>query len=398
MRLVGLAVLLTACSGDPNPDKGATADTAPPPLSFTFKTQVPASELSAEIADSAVKAHQASNLLLSAQRLLAADEKVQDELRSYGGDGDVPRGAFQCWTRPQFPRWTFTLAYGDSCAQFDLEGAAGIERHPTQQLLYNFQNFSVKGREMSGTLALNTLGRAKNVPYSFVLYDTELDNPGIETRTEIGVTLGPGNRAGITFDGGAAVNFTNQTWSVWGTSRISGSEDPITVVHGARTAEEVAPDSPTGANVVRSSLDWLECRCPTQGLASQEMALEITSVMIDIDDLQEERDGVNDPVLEIDVEQRIEGRAIFNYTGCGEFELEYETEPLQITLDKQLVFAELQFVCDTRTINDPERCAALQQALLRNSEDLVVDITTEDLVATAQDAALVQLDTSWCSY
>ncbi|MEM6929447.1 MAG: hypothetical protein AAF602_21080 [Myxococcota bacterium] len=398
MRLVGLAVLLTACSGSGSDVPNPGTDTGEPPLFFTFKSQVPVTGLGAEISEAAVRAHQASNLLLSSQRLLAADEKVQDELRSFGGDGDVPRSAFQCWTRPQFPRWTFTLAFGDACGEFDIEGAAGIERHPTQQLLYNFQNFNIQGREMSGTLALNTRDRATNVPFAFVLYDTELDDPGLDARTEIGVTLGPGIRSGITFDGGAAVSFTNQAWSVWGTSQISGSDDEITVVHGARTVDGVAPDSPTGADVLRSSLDWLECRCPTSGLTSQEMPLVITEVTVDIDDLEEEPDEVDDPPLTIPVEAQVDGRGILNHIGCGEYEVEYEADALQITLDKQLVFAELQFVCDTRTINDPERCTAFQQALLRNSEDLVVDVSVEDLLATAQESVLLQFDTNWCNY
>jgi len=410
MRIVGLVALLGACNGDGGSDKPSLTDTGAPPLSFTFDTVVPVVELDAEISEAAVRAHQASNLLLGAQRLLAADEKVQDELRSYGDSGEAERGAFQCWTRPQFPRWTFTVAYEEACGEFDLEGAAGIERHPTQQLLFNFQNFSINDREMSGTLALNTLGRAKNVPFSFIQYDTQLDNPGLDAREGIGVTVAPGVRPGITFDGGSAVSFANQTWSVWGTSRVAGLDEPITVVHGARTPEEVAPDLPTGVDVLRSSLDWLECRCPTSGLASQEMPLELTEVTIDIDDLEDEPDNIDDPTLTVPVDLtvdgetgeaqpfRIDGRGILSYEGCGEYGVEYEAEPLQITLDKQLVFAELQFVCDTRTIDDPERCAALQQALLRTADDIKVDVTAEDLLGAATRAVELQFDTTWCLY
>ncbi len=400
MRLVGLAVLLTACSGDASDDGPGPGgvDTAPPPLSFDFVSQVPVTSLTSEISEAAVKAHQATNLLLSAQRLIVADEKVQDELRSFGGAGEVPRGAFQCWTRPQFPQWTFTLTFGDACGQFDIEGAAGIRRHPQQQLLFNFQNFAIQGREMSGTLGLDTLGRAEDVPFSFVVYDTEPNDPGLDARTEVGVTLGPGIRSGITFDGGAAVSFSNQTWSVWGTSKISGDDEQITVVHGARSAAEVAPDDPPGSDVIRSSLDWLECRCPTSGVTSQEMPLVITEATIDIDDLEVEPDNIDDPTLTVPVDARVDGRGILTHVGCGEYEVEYEGEPLQITLDKQLVFAELQFACDTRTIDDPARCTAFQQALLRNSEDLVVDVTARDLLRTARNNVVLQLDTNWCSY
>ncbi|MEN0065018.1 MAG: hypothetical protein AAGA48_22940 [Myxococcota bacterium] len=403
MRLFGLLLLLPACSGDPNPDDDRGTDTGEPALFFTFKSQLRAADIVADISEPAVEAHQASNMVLATTRLLAGDVNVQNELRAFGqGEEEIEeRGAFQCWEGPFRPRFSFTLSFGSACSQFDLEGAARIERHPTQQLLYTYQNFKINDREIGGTLGINTVG-AFDEPFFFVMYDTDADNPGRDPkenqRVPLGVKLSSFSQpVGVTFDGGSAVNFVNQTWSVWGTSQLSGKE-PITVVHGAASPEGVAPDAPTGANVLRSSLDWLECRCPTQGLASQDMPLIVTDVVIDIDELEESPDSIDDPELTVPAELRIDGRGILNYTGCGEYELSYEAEPLTVTLDKQLMFAELQFLCDTRTINDPARCTALQQALLRNSEDFVVEITGEDLLNTANDAAARQLDTTWCRY
>ena len=394
MRLVGLAVLLLpACSGS---DSDGGVDTGDDALNFTFKTQVGVDDLSAEFSEAAVEAHQSTNVMLGALRLLAADEKVQDQLNSYGDDGSF-RGAFQCWDRPQFPQWTFTLNFGYGCEMFDLEGAASIERHSTQQLLYTFQDFVIAGREIGGTIGINTIG-AFDAPLFFVGYDTEANEPAPDNPVPVGVRLNSAALpVGLSLDLGMAIDFANSQWSVWGTSTLSGDE-PITVVHGAASVDEVAPDAPTGANVLGSSLDWLECRCPTSGISSQEMPIVITEVLVDIDDLEEEPDEVDDPVLTIPVDARVEGRGILNYTGCGEYELDYVADPIQITVDKQLVFAQIQFACDTRTINDPARCTAFQQALLRNSEDLTVDVTLEDITRTANASLGAQLDTNWCRY
>lgn len=391
MRLVGLVALLSACSGTDDPD--GTVDTGEPAPFFTFKSDVPVTRLTAEIREDAVQAHQATNTLLAATRLLAADEKVQDELRAYGNGGF--RGAFQCWERPQFPRWTFTLAFAEACAQFDLSGAAGIERHSTQRLLFNFQDFTINGRELGGTLGLDTDG-AFDEPQFFVAYATDADNPDDEV--PVGVTLALGQPpVGISLDSGAAVSFANTAWSFWGNATLSGDAG-IVVTHGAATAEETGAAMPTGANVLRSSLDWLECRCPTSGVMSQPLPITVDEVVIDIDDLEEEPDNVDDPNLAVPVEFEIDGRAILDITGCGEYDVTYESQAVDIVLDKQLAFAELQFLCETRTINDTARCTALQQALLRNSDDLVAQVSVEDLLATANEAVTLQFDTNWCQY
>ncbi len=393
MRLVTvLSALLLSCSGGDNTanDKVDTGTAAPPP-SFVFKTSAPAAQFEASISADTIEAHKVANMLLASTNVVVADEKVQDLLNASGTGGY--RGGLQCWQRDEFPRWSFDIQYA-TCSNFQMDGAVNIDNHPSNKLLFSFSDFTIAERKLGGTLALDTTDAFPDSLY-WKVYDTDADSPGTDNRVQIGVTVGSTPR-GLSYEGGANVNFLNQEYSMWGGATISG-EPPITVIHGGTDPADVPPDSPPGADVVKSSLNWLECRCPTSGISAYDMPLELTKVFIDIDDLEETPDAIDDPLIEVAVSEIVEGRAVLEHLEkCGTYEATYTSDAASISIDPSLLLGRVTFLCDTLTINDAERCNALTRAIVAMDEDLTVEITAADLNATARDAVASDFDTTWC--
>ncbi|HHO51189.1 MAG TPA: hypothetical protein ENK18_10035 [Deltaproteobacteria bacterium] len=393
MRLViVLPVLFLACNGnDDGPPDGPDTGTEPPPPSFVFKSVAPAAEFEANISPDTIEAHKVANMMLASANVVVSDEKVQDLLNASGSGGY--RGGLQCWQRDEFPRWSFDIQYA-TCSGFQMDGAVNINNHPSGKLLFSFSNFRIAERELGGTLALDTNG-AFPQPLYWQAYDTDADSPGTDNRVQLGVTVGASPR-GLTYDGGANVNFFEQEFAMWGVATISG-EPPITVIHGGTDPADVAPDSPPGADVVKSSLNWLDCRCPTSGISAYDMPLEITKVFIDIDDLEETPDGVDDPLLEVAVSEIVEGRAVLEHLPeCGTYEVTYTSDAASLVVDPALLLGRITFLCDTLTIDDAERCNALTRAVVALEGDLTVEITAAALNATARAAVDSDFDTTWC--
>ncbi|MBX2802295.1 MAG: hypothetical protein KTR31_31735 [Myxococcales bacterium] len=384
--------LLAACSGNTtNPTD--TVVTEPEPLAFDFKTTIPATEFTASVSPTTLEAHQISNMLFASMGVLSSDEKVQDLYNANGGG--KYRSVLQCWQRPQFPRWSFDIQF-DTCDSFQMDGAVNVNNHPSGILLFNFSNFRISGREMGGTLAFDTTGAFPDSLY-WNTYNTTPENPGQadDSRVPIGVTI-DGIRKGITYDGGANVSFLNQELSMWGTATIEGEDDTITFVHGSADENEVAPDDPPGASALRKSLNWLDCRCPTSGVSAVDMPLEVTEVLVDIDDMEVDPDEVDDIAIDIPVTHTIEGRAVLDHTGCGEYGVTYTSDATSMSIDRNLLLGRLTFLCDTNTIDDDERCAALFRAATRLPEQFEVEITQMDLNQTARNAVDNDFDVGWC--
>lgn len=387
--------LLTACnSGGGMTDD--TIDTAPPPPEFNFRDVVQPTAFDANINANVIGAHQMTNMMLASMGVVSSDIAVQGLYNSDGG-GDY-RGTLQCWVRPQFPRWSFDMNFA-SCKNFDMNGAVNVSDHPAGMLLFSFSSFEIGNppRSMGGSLAFDRNG-ANPEPLFWSIYDTADESPGPDNRVPIGVTLG-GERVpkGLSYEGGANVNLLQRQINFWGEATISG-DPPITVVHGADRTGVVAPDDPPGADAVSLPLDWTRCRCPTSGVSSLDMPLEVSSVTLDIDDMDEGDDGFDDAALTVIVDHTINGRTVLTHTGCGTYDVEFtpEEDPVTIQVDGQALFAQASFLCDTRTIEDPLRCDALFRAITEVGDTLTVQFSPDQLDELAALAVDDDFDTGEC--
>ncbi|MEQ1566730.1 MAG: hypothetical protein ABMA64_13900 [Myxococcota bacterium] len=398
MRYVeGLVVwaAVAGCNGekDDSPDGKVDTGTTDAPLSFTFLEQIPAEEYKASAADKAVLAHQISTMVVASAGVVAADEKVQDRMNTDGGGGYLRATALQCWARDEFPMFSFDIDY-TGCSGYDMAGGVFVDDHPSGPLLFSYQDFAIKERTISGVFALDTQG-AYGEPLYWHTYNTDEENPGTDNPVQIGVEL-DGESYGVSYSGGASVNFGLQEWSMWGVMTVGVGEDVITVTHGAAEPGDVSPDEPTGNDVLKSSLNWLSCRCPTSGVEGIDLPLQFREVTIDIDDLEDEPDAIDDPSFTLDIEYELPGYAVLTHTECGKYQVDYTTEGGFVTIGRDALIGAISFQCATLAIDDEDRCDALLSAA-NLVDNVQVEITTEQATATALSTIESDFDgVGWC--
>jgi len=404
MRLVrGLVVLAAvACNGDKDSsdkhqDDTGTSNTGP--LKFTFKSEVQAVGYEADVADQAVAAHRISTLFLAATAVVSADEKVQDRLNVNGNGGYLRAANVECWDRPEFPMFSFAIDYTPCKSLYDLDGGVFVNDHPAGPLLYQFQDFSIKNRRLGGVLGFDVDGAYVD-PYSQQPYwlpdNTHSDNPGPDSDVEMSATV-DGTNYGVAYTGGASVSFKDQQWSMWGVLDIGFDQyTHVQVIHGGVAPGDVPGDDPTDATVDTSSLDWLSCRCPTSGVEGMDLPLHFTKVTVDLDDLEQDPDAIDDPVLDLDIDYELPGSAELTHTGCGKYDMDYTADPVSIPISTDQIIGAISFQCATLEIDDEERCNALLAAANALTEGVTATITPDQTTQTALDAINSDFDTTWC--
>jgi hypothetical protein len=393
-------VALFACNGDKKDKTDHTGtDTDDGPPSFDFVTSVRARSFEAAIDPEVVALHKASSALVSAVSVVAADPKVQDRLVTNGGGGGAFRtGSLDCWTRPQFPMFSFTLDYTD-CGQYAMDGGVFVEDHPSGPLLFSFLNWQVDERTVGGTFAFNTTDAFPD-PLYWRNYATDASDPSAENDVAIGITVptdSGSQKFSIEYTGGSTVDTLLTELSLWGvltTKRADGSD--VNVILGGTRAEDVPSDDPRDADVLRTPLNWLACRCPTSGTSTYDMPLHFTEVVLDIDDLEVEPDDVDDPDLVIPVDFDLLGTGVLAHTACGEYDVTYDSDDATFVLPTDRLIGVLSFQCETLAINDPVRCQALIDAARGLEAGLEIQIPKADATATALGAVQDQFDTDYC--
>jgi hypothetical protein len=389
-------VALVACADGTTGDGDTIIDgtgVARPPV-FNFVDSTPAVAFDAGVSEESLAAHQISTMLLSSTSIVVADEKVQDRLNTDGGGGYLRAAAIQCWERPAFPMFSFTLNY-TGCANYLIGGSVYVNDHPSGPLLFEYSDFAIAERTLGGVLAFDTQGAYPD-PLYWQIYNTAAENPGLDNLVPIGVNLG-GQPYGVGYSGGAAVSFIEREWAMWGVMTLGVGKEAIQVVHGATDPDDVAPDEPTGVDVLSSSLDWLNCRCPTSGVQSQDLTVQFAQVSIDLDDLEDVPDGIDDPAIDVNVEYEVPGNLILEHTGCGTYDVDFTSEPVNIPLTSEQLEGAISFKCSTFEIADEGRCNAFLSAASR-SGGVEIAVSAQDMLNTATDVVTGDFDTNWCVY
>mgnify|MGYP000052721917 CR=1 FL=1 len=396
LALLPTLAVLSACNGDDGPPGGGDTDTDTDVRpDFVYKAEAGAVAYSAALTPDTIAAHQMSNMFLASVAVVSADEKTMDRLITDGGAKGVeaPSGEFECWERPEFPMWSFDLNFEACDAQgYEMGGGVSIEDHPSGPLLYSFNSFAIEGRTLGGTFALDTRTGVE-APLFWGSYNTDRSNPGPENTVQLGVGV-DGATSGATWEGGSSIDFDERDWSMWGALTLRPEKREFTIIHGGRTLEDVAAESP-GADVVKNSLNWQECRCPTAGVSTYELDLAFDEITIDLDDLELDPDDIDEPTITIPVDHVVSGTATIEYTGCGEQTVTYDVSGTTIEIPNDVIVAATSFLCDTSGIADTQRCLSIAGAL-REVGPFEIAVPEADVFATAQTAVDNDFDGPWC--
>jgi len=397
---LGVAALVAvlagaACNGDDGPGTTGPGDTGVtyPDPTYEYEAVITEKDLTAGLSDDAIAAHQMSNMFLASAALVSSDEKVGDQLNTDGqGPGFTPTGDFECWTRPQFPMWSFDISYETCAKQFEISGGVTIEDHPSGPLLYNYNSFSVANRVLGGTLAFDTRD-AFDSEMHWQTYNTDSNSPGPDNPVQLGIETG-GFTSGASWEGGTEADLNARTMKMWGVLTLRPGARDFTIVHGGRTAEDVPADEAAPATAVENSLVWQTCRCPTSGQSTYDLDINYSKVVFDLDAIEKVDDGVDDPNVEIEVEHTVSATATLTYTGCGEYDLDFEGEATSFDIDNDAVSAYLSYLCEIAAIPS-DRCLGVVQGASDN-DTYTVEVTKDEVLAVAQEAVEANFDKAWC--
>jgi len=393
--VVACAFAAMACNGDDGSGTSPTEDTGItyPDPTYEYDAVITEKQLVGGLTDDAVAAHQMSNMFLASAALVASDEKVGDQLNTDGeGPGFTPTGDFECWERPQFPMWSFDISYEPCTDQFDLAGGVTIEDHPSGPLLFNYNSFTVAGRVLGGTLAFDTTD-AFDSPMYWQTYNTDATTPSPDNDVQLGIET-DGFTSGASWAGGTQVDLQGRTMQMWGVLTLRPGARDFTIVHGGAEEDDVPADEAAPAEAVTNSLVWQTCRCPTSGQSTYDLDIDYSEITFDLDSIEVVDDGFDDPDITVEVEHTVGAKATLTYTGCGEYDLDFEGEATSFTVPNAAVSAYLSYLCEIAVIPS-DRCLGVVQGAT-DAGDFTVEVTRDEVLAVAQAAVEAEFDQGWC--
>ena len=169
----------------------------------------------------------------------------------------------QCWVRPAVP--ALELRHGLQQLHRLRNGRRGEHQQPSRwawSCSPSRASSMPNGREMGGSFAFDRAGAYPD-PHVLVAYTTPATRTRAPTnRVQLGVNVDVVPK-GLTYDGGASINFQcPERWTSGERPRLSG-DPPITVVHGAEAGgRRRSRTSLRAVDSMSLPLDWTQCRCP----------------------------------------------------------------------------------------------------------------------------------------
>lgn len=381
------AVFVAAC-GKGNGKGGDTSTGVPEIPEIHFGDRVSASSIAGELSSETELAQKAVNTTLGAVGLAFADESVRGKML---GHVDGNRSS-HCWNGPLFPLSTFTLDY-TPCEDAGIRGGMIFNEDPLGPVSMNFQGLTFsETRTMSGAMGFDATGAGLS---RWTLYDTVHDQPIPANRSPFSLEL-DGRQGSLVYDGGAFMRSVNQNTAMWGVLQYTpyGGAATEILVGGSDATALRGPSEP--AEPASLSFGYLTCRCPTAGLLVMDVAIDVSELRFDLDDLKLEDDGVDDPEVKVDATSVASGATEIRYVDCGAYEATFTGDTtLEVSLGSTELRAAVQHLCDTAVITDSARCNALLMAADEVSE-VVVEVGTNKIGNAISDEVAVGFDTAYC--
>jgi len=388
-----LAVLLFlaplgGCAGDgggaKDSDTGATPVVVP---AIALKTEVNAQGIEGAVGADALDQHRVVNTVQSAIQLALAEEQVVARLQ-------VDNGSLRsnhCWTAPPVAQTNFTIDYS-GCEDDGMSGGIFIDDTPQGPVVIEFLNFTFdEERTITGAVALDS--STSNGTLEWALYDTVSSSPSPTTPSPVSVEIdGASFFFGIT--GGGDLDLQFNSWAQWGVATVTSLGAEGTVLAGGTVAEDLlSTDKPSQS--MAGPLSWTSCRCPYVGTQVFDFGLDITTVLVDLDKLEEEDDGEDDPEMSFQKEVNVMGTAELTTVGCGDYEVVFtaDSEPTVVVQGAEMR-AEVQRLCDIALLEEA-KCQGFLDAADQVS-DITVTIGAARMQAAAEETVRNDFDTGFC--
>ena len=354
-----------------------TGDTGGDALVLTWASSAPAIGLEGTFPVGLAPSYEAVQGLHGAWALMLADLAVQDLL---GGLGVTPSNP--CWSRPSFPRWTFTLDY-TGCAKIGATGAAVATNHANGLQTLSPDALTLEGRIVSGTLGFD-LQTTHAAGHTYAAFGTSEASPSTTQLASIGVSV-DGTPYDVDLDGTLDLDITNADARWWGTATVSTKPVTSWTIGGLKATDGV-PLS-----------DWDQCRCSQQGGMAASAPLTATRVVLDIDDFEVKPDLIDDPELTIDVDVTIDGTVALQSTGCGSVDTTFTTTAKTMSIDGVDVASAMAAWCAKPPKGFKERCPALVHAAQTLPNEVSVSVDPALWNAAAETWRVATLDLSGCT-
>jgi hypothetical protein len=388
-----LAVLLFlaplgGCGGDEagsgDSDTGGTLVVVP---TIVFKTAVNAQGIEGEVGADALDQHRVVNTVQSAIQLALAEEQVVARLQV--DNGSVRSN--HCWSAPPVAQTNFTIDYS-GCEDDGMTGGIFIDDTPQGPVVIEFLNFTFDDeRTITGAVALDSNGTDDTLEWA--LYDTVSSAPSPTSPSPVGVEIdGASFFFGIT--GGGDLDLQFNSWAQWGVTTVTSLSGEGTVLAGGTVSDDLlGSDKPSQS--MAGPLSWTSCRCPYVGTQVFDFGLDISTVLVDLDKLEEEDDDEDDPEMSFGKDVVVEGMAELTTIGCGDYEVVFtaDSEPTVVVQGAE-IRSEIQRLCDIALLEGP-KCQGFLDASDQVSE-ITVTIGAAKMQAAAEETVRNDFDTGFC--
>lgn len=328
MRLLAFA-LLVACGKN-------SEEELPPPIAFVDSAS--AVSLEASIDDDSANLLATWSALGQFFDLLISDNTIKNTFYVQGGLGAAPTAAYgPCWSLPS--PGIAGLEYDVDLSGCGSQGYAGtlhVEDTPQGPIVFTFTDTTFLDWTLTGGVAFASEGdRTWSV---FPSDENGLPTGGLAVDTN----EGPLN---LTIDASLTITGFPTDDFVW-----SGSAGD-----GARTVAIAGAGEPTVY-----SEQPAECSCPTAGGNATDVVVALTSIEVDLDDLEAEDNSEDDSAIIFSVPSGPAGEAVFAVgPTCGTHDVSFG--PVSVTLGSAELTAGVDASCDSGNFDDGT-CTRLREA------------------------------------
>jgi hypothetical protein len=355
MRLVAIA-LLAACGGKNEEQE------LPPPISF--KSEVSAGEVDAELPEDTAALVDTWRNLGAFLELLLSDNTIKSTFYVDGNLGTTPVVYFlPCWFAP--PAGTAGFEYDVDLSGCSSEGYGGlihVENTPQGPIVLTFDQVQYLDWVITGGLG-----------FEFAADRTWRVYPSDPEAVDVGALSIDADGTPINLAVAAEVTYTG--------APVTGLDWTGTVGDGVRTLAL--------ASSYAQQPD--DCKCEVSGAISIDAAPTLTEIEVELDDLQEDDDGVDDPALVFAAEGPTGTVTLGDSDSCGFYAVSYGD--LEVELDSAALEAGVEAACDGGVF-EAGTCTRLREAASQGQVTVTIGATKLDnaLTAWAED----RLDPGYC--
>jgi len=386
------AVLVAGCGAPSETDKTADSDSDTDTFTGTipeidFGSEVNAATITADVGSDALDHHQVVNTVLSGIQLALAEDQVISRLQVDNGS----RRSNHCWTAPPVAQTNFTIDY-TPCSGDGISGGIHIDDTPQGPVVFQFLNFTFDdSRTIDGAIAFDSAVVGGNLEWQ--LYNADPDQPSPDNPSPVTVEIdGTPFVYGLT--GGASLDLLNDSAAQWGVATVSSlGGDGTVLIGGTDPAELQSSDRPSAA--AAGPLIWTSCRCPYAGTQVFEFVMDVTEVTVDLDKLELDDDGEDDPEMSFFKEAQATGTAEVTNVGCGEYETVFtaDSEPTVVITAGEMR-SQIQLLCDIALLEDGKCIGFLNAA--DAAGEVVVTLGAAKLQKEAENRVTTSFDSGFC--